>query len=466
MRFSKTDEHDTAMRHVEAPRRAIVHSRRTLSRAVEMTLAAPSTPAFTGRPSLLRAAASARRARAAHRRGALVVVAGKKGAKAKNKDSGRSIHFRQGPERFNAGGVGEVARGGKGSGKTTRSQRTNKVYKTYLSGRPTVDDVERASQGDRTKAMGVVEREAPYRLNRAHREAWERAKRRGGHGFGDGTGGGGVLEVRTTATSALAPHRNPLINTHRLFCDAKRAAFVVIEQEDEGRDDVVIDLSTLRVDVDGPIRARLMELADAHSETILSREDLCEALGEPLEAQVRYIRGLEADIVLVESERTTDVFSPEAPSPEAPSPEALASAETAVDEMAARVRAMKDGGATNADETVREAVAALLARKAHLSSLRDAAEAATPEAAAAAAAEAEANAERWTEEAKRTIQELPIHNLPERYLRFQCADRPTAKALAKAIATEKLYPLLERLERTDEETAAEAPNEVDSVVVV
>ena len=444
-----------------------------------MTLAAPSTPAFTGRPSLLRAAASARRARAAHRRGALVVVAGKKGAKAKNKDSGRSIHFRQGPERFNAGGVGEVARGGKGSGKTTRSQRTNKVYKTYLSGRPTVDDVERASQGDRTKAMGVVEREAPYRLNRAHREAWERAKKRGGHGFGDGTGGGGVLEVRTTASSALAPHRNPLINTHRLFCDAKRAAFVVVEQEDRGRDDVVVDLSTLRVDVDGPIRARLMELADAHAEAILRREVLCEALGEPLEAQVRYIRGLEADIALVDpteknasndestifaeeaSERTNDVFSP----PPAPSPEALASAETAVDEMAARVRAMKDGGLTNADETVREAVAQLLARKAHLVSLRDAAEAASPAAVAAAAAEAEANAERWTEEAKRTIQELPIHNLPERYLRFQCADRPTAKALAKAIADEKLYPLLERLGATEEETAAEAPNDVESVVV-
>jgi len=342
-----------------------------------------------------------------------------------------------------------------------------------------VDDVERASQGDRTKAMGVVEREAPYRLNRAHREAWERAKKRGGHGFGDGTGGGGVLEVRTTASSALAPHRNPLINTHRLFCDAKRAAFVVVEQEDRGRDDVVVDLSTLRVDVDGPIRARLMELADAHAEAILRREDLCEALGEPLEAQVRYIRGLEADIALVDpteknasndestifaeeaSERTNDVFSP----PPAPSPEALASAETAVDEMAARVRAMKDGGLTNADETVREAVAELLARKAHLVSLRDAAEAASPAAVAAAAAEAEANAERWTEEAKRTIQELPIHNLPERYLRFQCADRPTAKALAKAIADEKLYPLLERLGATEEETAAEAPNDVESVVV-
>ena len=448
-----------------------------------MTLSAPSTPAFTGRPSLLRAAASARRARAAHRRGALVVVAGKKGAKAKNKDSGRSIHFRQGPERFNAGGVGEVARGGKGSGKTTRSQRTNKVYKTYLSGRPTVDDVERASQGDRTKAMGVVEREAPYRLNRADREAWERAKKRGGHGFGDGTGGGGVLEVRTTATNALAPHRHPLINTHRLFCDAKRAAFVVIEKEDQGRDDVVVDLSTLRVDADAPVRARLMELADLHSGNILSREDLCEALGEPLEAQVRYIRGLEADITLGPPRESSAPDAPFAGSEtsaetstrtpvEPPGAEVLASAETAVEEMAGRVRAMKDGGATNADETVRDAVAELLALKANLQALRDAAKAATPAAAAAAAAEAEANTERWTREAKRTIQELPIHNLPERYLRFQCADRPTAKALAKAISNEKLYPLLEHLEEEEEEaaeegeeTAAEAVSDVESVVV-
>jgi Arc/MetJ-type ribon-helix-helix transcriptional regulator len=55
--------------------------------------------------------------------------------------------------------------------------------------------------------------------------------------------------------------------------------------------------------------------------------------------------------------------------------------------MAGRVRAMKDGGATNADETVRDAVAELLALKANLQALRDAAEAATPAAAAAAAAE-------------------------------------------------------------------------------
>ena len=139
-----------------------------------------------------------------HRRGASTIVAGK--PKAKNKDTGRAIHFRTGPERFNAGSqVGEAPRGGKGKGKTTRSQRTNKVYKQYLSGRPTVDDVERASQGDRTKAMGVVEREAPYRLTRDERQAWERARRKGGDN-GKSYGNGGVLEMRSTpARPARAP---------------------------------------------------------------------------------------------------------------------------------------------------------------------------------------------------------------------------------------------------------------------
>ena len=70
-------------------------------------------------------------ARRSRCRSRLVVLAGS--PKAKNKDSGRSIHFRKGAERFNTGGVGEGAtRGGKGKGKTTRSQRTNKSYKRYV----------------------------------------------------------------------------------------------------------------------------------------------------------------------------------------------------------------------------------------------------------------------------------------------------------------------------------------------
>ena len=215
-------------------------------------------------------------------------------AKAKNADAGRSVHWRKGPERFNAGGTAskDAPRGGKGSGKTTRSQRTNKVYKRYLAGRPSVDDVERASLGDRTKAMGVVEREAPYRLNRADREAWERAKRRGGHGFGNGTGGGGVLEIKSKQTSALAPHRHPLINTHRLYCDAKFALFVVVEQDPSGEDEVVVDLSTLRLERDAPVRARLLQVAADFGDAILATDDLCADIGEPIDDRVRYLRAI------------------------------------------------------------------------------------------------------------------------------------------------------------------------------
>ena len=105
------------------------------------------------------------------------------------------------------------------------------------------------------------------------------------------------------------------------------------------------------------------------------------------------------------------------------------------------MRALKDAGATNADPEVREGVSALLAAKEEAARLEAAAEAATPEAVEAATEAAEEAAAKTAEEARRTLAECPIHALPERYLRFTCADRPTAKALAKAIATEDVVPL-------------------------
>ena len=379
-------------------------------------------------------------------------------AKAKNADAGRSVHWRKGPERFNAGGTAskDAPRGGKGSGKTTRSQRTNKVYKRYLVGRPTVDDVERASLGDRTKAMGVVEREAPYRLNRADREAWERAKRRGGHGFGNGTGGGGVLEIQSKQTSALAPHRHPLVNTHRLYCDAKTAIFVVVEKDPSGEDEVVVDLSTLRLERDAPVRARLLQLAADFGDAILAADDQCAELGEPVDDRAKYLRALDADAdadaddahpsIALEALTAT---TPEAAAAaavaalEAPSEESLAEARAAVDAAASAVRALKDAGATNDDPEVREGVSALLAAKEEAARLEAAAEAATPEAVEAATEAAAESAAKTAEEARRMLAECPIHALPERYLRFACADRPTAKALAKAIAGEDVVPLAE-----------------------
>lgn len=380
-----------------------------------------------------------------------MIVAGK--PKAKNKDTGRAIHFRTGPERFNAGSqVGEAPRGGKGKGKTTRSQRTNKVYKQYLSGRPTVDDVERASRGDRTKAMGVVEREAPYRLTRDEREAWDRAKRRGGDN-GKGYGGGGVLEMRSTQRDPLAPHRHPLVNTHRLYCDAKQALFVLVEQDNEGRDEIVCDLSTLRLERDAECRARLVALA-ATMEPGIVVDDAC-GDEEPIESQARYVAAMERDRLdglsgLSGSDPSTMTDPPSdsdsngdasSPAAAAPSDETLATARDAVDALGEEIRALKDGGAQNSDSEVARRVANLLELKAELRALEDAAEASTPDAIEAAIRDEREARERAVEEARRSLAESPIYALPERYLRFKCPDRPTAKALAKALAQEDLLAL-------------------------
>lgn len=380
-----------------------------------------------------------------------MIVAGK--PKAKNKDTGRAIHFRTGPERFNAGSqVGEAPRGGKGKGKTTRSQRTNKVYKQYLSGRPTVDDVERASRGDRTKAMGVVEREAPYRLTRDEREAWDRAKRRGGDN-GKGYGGGGVLEMRSTQRDPLAPHRHPLVNTHRLYCDAKQALFVLVEQDNEGRDEIVCDLSTLRLERDAECRARLVALA-ATMEPGIVVDDAC-GDEEPIESQARYVAAMERDRLdglsgLSGSDPSTMTDTPSdsdsngdasSPAAAAPSDETLATARDAVDALGEEIRALKDGGAQNSDPEVARRVAKLLELKAELRALEDAAEASTPDAIEAAIRDEREAREMAVEEARRSLAESPIYALPERYLRFKCPDRPTAKALAKALAQEDLLAL-------------------------
>ena len=86
-------------------------------------------------------------------------------------------------------------------------------------------------------------------------------------------------------------------------------------------------------------------------------------------------------------------------------------------------------------------VAKLLELKAELRALEDAAEAATPEAIEASIRDEREARERAAEEARRSLAESPIYALPERYLRFKCPDRPTAKALAKALAQEDLLAL-------------------------
>jgi hypothetical protein len=198
---------------------------------------------------------------------------------------------------------------------------------------------------------------------------------------------------------------------------------------------VVVDVSTLRASEDGDARARLSELAIALG---ASAEDLC-GDEEPLMAQMRYVAAMEGGF-----ERTAlvEALEGDAETEPAPSESEIAAARDAVSAAADRVREMKDSGKSNADDDVKAGVRCLLEAKAKLGAMEAAAEKTSAAANEAAEVDLEADLKRIEEAARRSLVELPIHGLPERYMRFKCPDRPTAKALSKAIAKEDLAPLL------------------------
>ena len=261
------------------------------------------------------------------------------------------MHWRAGKGSESASGAGEAAaaRRERKRGKTTRSQRTNKSYKVYVSGRPTIDDVERASRGEKTKAMGVVEREAPYRLTRDEREAWERAKRRGG------------LETRSASRDGLA----------RTTVSVGEHASGVLRRGGDG-----VRVHGTRRRGGGRIawwwtcrrcgRARTATRARGCGSWRLalgaSAEDLC-GDEEPLMAQMRYVAAMEGGF-----ERTAlvEVLEGDADAEPAPSESEIAAARDAVSAAADRVRELKDSGKSNADDDVKAGVRCLLDAKAKL----------------------------------------------------------------------------------------------------
>ena len=99
--------------------------------------------------------------------------------------------------------------------------------------------------------------------------------------------------MRSTQRDPLAPHRHPLVNTHRLYCDAKQALFVLVEQDNEGRDEIVCDLSTLRLERDAECRARLVALAATIGPGIVVDDECGDE--EPIESQARYVAAMERD---------------------------------------------------------------------------------------------------------------------------------------------------------------------------
>ena len=302
--------------------------------------------------------------------------------------------------------------------------------------------------------------------------------------------------MATKQRDDLAPRRHALVNTHRLYCDAINSVFVCVEQEPtKGEDEIVIDVSTLRVERDGAIRARIESVAraaaasetttsgDGRGDGIVSVIDEC-GDEEPLDAMMRAVEASRVTELVVgppemsemsdaDVELSDGLSEKKKKSAAPPTAADVAAAEAAAAAAADAVRELKSlPGKTNADADVAELVRELLAKRATAEATRAAMEANAPEATRAAmeanapeaiatAREAKARETRAIEEeARRMLGELPVHGLPERRVRVTCADRPTAKRVSKALAGANVLEALADAAAAEEEEEVVSSEEV------
>jgi len=97
--------------------------------------------------------------------------------------------------------------------------------------RPTLNDVNRISRGDAAQHRGTGSRAVPHRLNADERKAYERSQKVG---------------YCQDATYRRERKDAPLRNLWRQWCDAQGRPAVFWEKSMDGKDSVVVDLSTLR----------------------------------------------------------------------------------------------------------------------------------------------------------------------------------------------------------------------------
>jgi hypothetical protein len=111
--------------------------------------------------------------------------------------------------------------------------------------RPSLDDVQRISQGDAARHRGTGSRAVPHRLNAEERKQYDLAKAKG---------------VLTIAGSGYRRERKgaPLANIYRQWCDARGQACVVLAKGPSAAagDAVLVDLSVLRMQDVGAVSRR------------------------------------------------------------------------------------------------------------------------------------------------------------------------------------------------------------------
>lgn len=142
--------------------------------------------------------------------------------------------------------------------------------------RPTVEDVERISWGKPAKKKGTGSRGVPHRLNEDERILFDQARRKG---FLE-IGGSGWRSQRREA---------PLVNSYRSLCDARGQACITLHKGNTGLDELVIDLSPLRLpDTFEALEKQMIEFVGLPPSYVPSEEEVegldeseIEILGKP-----------------------------------------------------------------------------------------------------------------------------------------------------------------------------------------
>lgn len=116
--------------------------------------------------------------------------------------------------------------------------------------RPTADDVDRISWGKPAKKKMTGSRGVPHRLNQDERMLYDMARRKG---FLEMAGSGWRKQRRGA----------PLANTYRSWCDSQGVPGLTLHKDKDGRDEVVLDLSPMRIPEQFPSMAEQIAAAEA-----------------------------------------------------------------------------------------------------------------------------------------------------------------------------------------------------------
>lgn len=129
--------------------------------------------------------------------------------------------------------------------------------------RPTLDDVQRLSEGRAAKTRGFGSRQIPHRLNQEERRAFDMARERG------------YLTLQGTGYRKERKG-SPLANIYRQLCDVGAKPCIVVEQRSQGAGDVVVvDFSTLKLSDVTSHESCVREIIGKHDDVVeISRKEI------------------------------------------------------------------------------------------------------------------------------------------------------------------------------------------------